>query len=168
MNTRAINFVGGGAQNFREWFTFIGQKALPDFPGSPYAINFKPSPPDSSAMMPMNVSIYSCGDTSLGCSCGDCPLSPACSNTKPPPPHEKETCLIRIGPLKVRCIEISMVVVYVLMASCFFGWATFYRRRHAMQPSSSTEPLLQSVEEDSSDTALKDSKLGVKVDLSVG
>ncbi|GAB2216208.1 hypothetical protein Droror1_Dr00023978 [Drosera rotundifolia] len=35
MNTRAIDFVGAGAKNFREWFSFIGQRAELDMPGSP-------------------------------------------------------------------------------------------------------------------------------------
>ncbi|CAH2075793.1 unnamed protein product [Thlaspi arvense] len=148
MNTRAINFVGGGAQNFREWFAFIGQKAPPGFPGSPYAINFKSSAPDSSAMAPMNLSVYSCGDTSLGCSCGDCPSSPACSSPEPLPPHEEDSCSIRIGPLKVRCIELSMVLVYILLVSCFFGWAALNRRGDITQPGGSSEPLLHPVEGD--------------------
>lgn len=52
-------------------------------------------------MEPMNVSVYSCADTSLGCSCGDCPLSPACSNIEPPSPSKEDACSIKIGPLKV-------------------------------------------------------------------
>ncbi|CAE6150022.1 unnamed protein product [Arabidopsis arenosa] len=163
MNTRAINFVGGGAQNFREWFTFIGQKAPPGFPGSPYAINFKSSTPESSAMVPMNVSVYSCGDTSLGCSCGDCPSSPACSSPEPLPPHEEDSCSIRIGPLKVRCIELSMVLVYILLVSCFFGWAAINRRRDITQPGDSSEPLLHHAEEDGINSETKENILGVKV-----
>ncbi|KAH0915844.1 hypothetical protein HID58_030290 [Brassica napus] len=142
MNTRAINFVGGGAQNFREWFVFIGQKAPPGFPGSPYAINFKSSTPELSAMAPMNLSTYSCGDTSLGCSCGDCPSSPACSSPEPlPPPHEEDSCSFRIGPLKVRCIELSMALLYILLVSSFFGWAVFSRTRDITQPDGSSESL---------------------------
>jgi Niemann-Pick C1 protein len=53
-------------------------------------------------MKPMNVSTYSCGDISLGCSCGDCPQSPVCANTDPPPHHEGASCAVRIGSLKVR------------------------------------------------------------------
>lgn len=86
---------------FPEWFEFIGQKAPPGFPGSPYAIDFKSSVPDLSGMELMNVSAYSCGDTSLGCSCGDCPSSPQCSNSEPPSPPKKDQCSIDIGPVKV-------------------------------------------------------------------
>ena len=28
MNTKAIDFVGAGARNFKEWFAFIGEKLL--------------------------------------------------------------------------------------------------------------------------------------------
>ncbi|VVB09583.1 unnamed protein product [Arabis nemorensis] len=163
MNTRAINFVGGGAKNFREWFAFIGQKAPSGFPGSPYAINFKSTTPESSAMVPMNLSVYSCGDTSLGCSCGDCPSSPSCSSSEPLPPREEDSCSIRIGPLKVRCIELSMVLVYILLLSCFLGWATLNRRRGITQPGGSSEPLLYPVEEDGIGSEPKESTLGVKV-----
>ncbi|KAJ6336666.1 hypothetical protein OIU76_006527 [Salix suchowensis] len=85
MNSRALNFIGAGAKNFTEWYAFIGRRAPLNLPGSPYAMTFKPSAPESSGMKPMNVSTYSCGDISLGCSCGDCPQSPVCANTDPPP-----------------------------------------------------------------------------------
>lgn len=84
-----------------EWFAFIGQKAPPGFPGSPYAIDFKSSIPDLSEMELMNIPPYSCGDTLLGCSCGDCPLSPVCSNSEPSPPHKEDSCSVRVGSLKV-------------------------------------------------------------------
>lgn len=54
--------------------------------------------------MPMNVSTYPCGDTSLGCSCGDCPLSPVCSDSEPPTPHKEDSCSIRIGSVKVDAV----------------------------------------------------------------
>ena len=85
-----------------EWFAFIGRQAGLNLPGSPYAIQFQPTAPESSRMKPMNVSTYSCGDVSLGCSCGDCTSSPVCSNTAPPPSHKGATCSVRIGSLKVR------------------------------------------------------------------
>lgn len=128
MNSRAIEFVGAGAKNFREWFAFIGRKASPNLPGSPYAINFRSDADESIGMKPMNVTAYSCGDTSLGCSCGDCPLSPVCSSSAPPPLHEKGSCSVRIGSLKARCIEVSVAVVYILLASLFLGWGLFHKR----------------------------------------
>lgn len=129
MNTRAIEFIGSGAENFREWYAFIGRRAGLNVPGSPYAITFKSNSSDSSAMKPMNVSTYSCGDTSLGCSCGDCPSSSVCSNTAPPSPHKKGSCSIKIGHLKAKCIEFVVAILYIVVVSVFLGWGLFRRRR---------------------------------------
>lgn len=85
-----------------EWFAFIGRRAGPSVPGSPYAITFRPNVTESSGMKPMNVSTYSCGDISLGCSCGDCPSSAVCSNSASPTSPKEGSCSVRIGSLKVR------------------------------------------------------------------
>lgn len=98
-----------------EWFAFIGRRAGLNVPGSPYAIGFRSDAPALSGMKPMNVSTYSCGDISLGCSCGDCPSSPVCSNTAPPGSHRMGSCLVRIGSLKVR-----KPVVLQSQSSCCF------------------------------------------------
>lgn len=148
MNTRAIEFIGAGAKNFKEWFAFIGMKAALGFPGSPYSINFKSSMSESSGMEPMNVSVYSCADTSLGCSCGDCPLAPACSSSDSPSPSKEEACSIRIGSLKVRCIELSVAILYVLFVSAFLGWGLFHRTRERRTPSSIMEPLLNALHDE--------------------
>lgn len=88
-----------------EWFTFIGQKAGANMPGSPYGIKFLPMPPASSGMKPMNVSSYSCSDDTLGCSCGDCPSAAACSSTSAPPAQKQRSCSIKIGSLEVRNVD---------------------------------------------------------------
>lgn len=97
---------------FTELFSFIGQRAELGFPGSPYAIDFRLSTPYSSEVELMNVSSYTCGDTLLGCSCGDCPSSFACSRPEPPP-HKRNTCSIKLGSLRVWFSDISM---------CLFVW----------------------------------------------
>lgn len=81
---------------FPEWFAFLGKRADLGLPGSPYAINFRSTAPVLSGLEHMNVSTYSCGDTSFGCSCGDCPSSLACSYPEPSPP-KKEYCSFIIG-----------------------------------------------------------------------
>uniref|UniRef100_A0A6M2E7I6 SSD domain-containing protein n=1 Tax=Populus davidiana TaxID=266767 RepID=A0A6M2E7I6_9ROSI len=135
MNTRALNFIGAGAQNFTEWYAFIGRRAALDVPGSPYAMTFKPTAPDSSGMKPMNVSTYSCGDVSLGCSCGDCPQSPVCANTAPPPHHEGGSCAVRIGSLKAKCVDFALTILYIILISMFLGWGLFHRKRERNQTS---------------------------------
>ncbi|GFY94496.1 patched family protein [Actinidia rufa] len=147
MNTRALDFVGAGARNAKEWFAFIGQQASLGLPGSPYAINFQTRIPESSGMEHMNVSVYSCGDTSLGCSCGDCPSTPVCSDVEPPSPHKKDPCSIRIGSLKVKCIEFSLAIFYILLVSTLLGWALFHRTGERRISSSSMKPLLSYTDE---------------------
>ncbi|KAF9683241.1 hypothetical protein SADUNF_Sadunf05G0192200 [Salix dunnii] len=126
MNTRALNFIGAGAQNFTEWYAFIGRRAPLDVPGSPYAMTFKPTAPVSSGMKPMNVSTYSCGDISLGCSCGDCPQSPVCANTALPPHHEGGSCA-------AKCVDVSLTILYIILISMFLGWGLFHRKRKGNQ-----------------------------------
>lgn len=84
-----------------EWFAYLGHQANSNEPGSPYAITFRSKSNDSSGMMPMNVTAYSCVDSSLGCSCGDCPSSSVCFDSLPPAPHVKQFCSIKIVSLKV-------------------------------------------------------------------
>ncbi|XP_076922652.1 uncharacterized protein LOC143584500 isoform X2 [Bidens hawaiensis] len=128
-NSKAIDFVGNGAKNFKEWFAFIGRKAGLQLPGSPYAINFRSDADVSAGMNPMNVSTFSCGDTSLGCSCGDCPSSNVCSSSAPQPLHETGSCSVRIGSLKTKCIEFSLAIVYILLASVFLWWGLIHKRK---------------------------------------
>ncbi|XP_038715394.1 NPC intracellular cholesterol transporter 1 isoform X3 [Tripterygium wilfordii] len=135
MNTRALNFIGAGAENFKEWFAFIGRRADPNLPGSPYAINFLPAVPESSGMKPMNVTTYSCGDTSLGCSCGDCPSSSMCTSMAPATTHKGRSCTVRIGSLKAKCIDFALAILYIILASVFLGWGFFHRQREKSQTS---------------------------------
>ncbi|KAL6995974.1 NPC intracellular cholesterol transporter 1 [Sarracenia purpurea var. burkii] len=111
-----------------EWFAFMGRKADPDVPGSPYKIDFLPTAPESSGMRPMNVTVYSCGDTSLGCSCGDCPSSPVCSSSVPPPSYKKGSCSVRIGSLKAKCFDFAIAILYIILVTGFLGWSLFHRK----------------------------------------
>ncbi|PPD94280.1 hypothetical protein GOBAR_DD08703 [Gossypium barbadense] len=129
MNTRALEFIGAGAKNFKEWFAFIGRRAPNNMPGSPYAIQFLPTVPESSGMKPMNVSTYSCRDVSLGCSCGDCPSSPVCSNTAISTSNKAATCSVQIGSLKAKCVDLALAILYIVLVSMFFGWGVFHRTR---------------------------------------
>lgn len=140
MNTRAIEFVAGGAKDFRGWYAFIGRQVGPNVPGSPYAINFPSSVPESSGMKPMNVSSYSCSDPSLGCSCGDCPSSPTCSSSASPPTSKSNTCSLKMGSLKAKCSDVAVAVVYIVLVSLFLGWG-FVHRKKEMSPAFKTKPL---------------------------
>ncbi|KAK9112478.1 hypothetical protein Scep_019997 [Stephania cephalantha] len=152
MNTRAMEFIAGGAKNFKEWFAFIGRQVELGIPGSPYAIDFK-STPDSPGIKPMNVSVYSCGDTSLGCSCGDCPSSPSCSNSacslekSIPAPLKLDlsrTSLVKRKPSLdlVKCIEFSLGILYIGFVSAFLGCGMFHRQREMRNPSPRMKSIL--------------------------
>ncbi|KAH7664268.1 Protein patched/dispatched protein [Dioscorea alata] len=147
LNTRAMDFVGGGAQNYEDWFAFLGRRANLNEAGSPYAITFRPNISDSSGMKPMNSTVYSCGDPSLGCSCGDCSSSSLCTENKLPVSQEKHSCFIRIGSLKIKCIVFSLGIVYVALISAIFGWGIIHLRRKKTGPSSKTKPLLNVMDE---------------------
>ncbi|GER42076.1 patched family protein [Striga asiatica] len=140
MNSRAIDFIGAGAKNFSEWFAFIGRRAELGLPGSPYAINFLPVAPKLSGMRSLNVSSYSCGDTSLGCSCGDCPSAPACSSSEPVAPPKQDSCSVTIGSLNAKCVEVAMAIVYIVVASIFLGWGFLHRKRTS--PTPQTKPII--------------------------
>ncbi|TQD98300.1 hypothetical protein C1H46_016121 [Malus baccata] len=139
MNSRAIEFIGAGAKNFKDWFAFIGRQAPSKMPGSPYAIRFPSSVTVSSGMKPMNVSTYSCGDNSLGCSCGDCPSATVCSNTVSLVSRKGGSCSVRIGSIKAKCIDLAVAVLYIALVSVFFGWGLFHRTRKT-KPASGTTP----------------------------
>ncbi|KAG5033741.1 hypothetical protein JHK87_008651 [Glycine soja] len=129
MNSRALQFIGAGAQNYKDWFSFIGRKAAPHGLGSPYAITFWPNATASSDMKPMNVSTYSCGDISLGCSCGDCPSSSVCSNSASTTTNKKDSCSVKVGTLMVKCVDLSLAVLYIVLICVFLGWGLYHRIR---------------------------------------
>lgn len=147
MNTRAIEFVAGGAQDFKGWFAFVGRQVGLNVPGSPYAINFSSNVPDSSGMIPMNISAYACSDTSLGCSCGDCPSSPTCSNSAAPSISKSNTCSIKLGSVKANCSDVVVAVVFVVSVSVFLGWG-FVHQKKKMSPVSRTKPLASATSSD--------------------
>ncbi|XP_047180849.1 NPC intracellular cholesterol transporter 1-like isoform X2 [Vigna umbellata] len=129
MNSRALQFIGAGAQNFKDWFAFIGRKAAPGGLGSPYAITFRSNATESSGMKPMNVSTYSCGDISLGCSCGDCPSSSVCSVSSSTTTSKKDSCSVKVGTLVVKCVDLILAVLYIILICVFLGWGLYHRIR---------------------------------------
>uniref|UniRef100_A0A7N0U220 SSD domain-containing protein n=2 Tax=Kalanchoe fedtschenkoi TaxID=63787 RepID=A0A7N0U220_KALFE len=141
MNTLAMDFVGGGAKNFKDLYAFLGRQAAPGLPGSAYAINFLSTISGLSGMKPLNVSTYSCGDTSLGCSCGDCPSSFTCSTSAPPRTHNESSCSLKLGSLNVKCIDFALAIIYIVLVSVFLGWGVHHRAKKQssvfkMKPSS--------------------------------
>ncbi|XP_020260992.1 Niemann-Pick C1 protein-like isoform X2 [Asparagus officinalis] len=142
MNSRAMELIGGGAQNYTEWLAFMGKRAGDGEPGSPYAIDFRSNIFASSVIKPLNVTVHPCGDPSLGCSCGDCPSSSVCSESAPPASHKNGSCRIKMGSLEVRCLELSLAIMYIAFICAILLWTLLHRRRVKKDPSSRTNPLV--------------------------
>ncbi|KMS99730.1 hypothetical protein BVRB_1g020980 [Beta vulgaris subsp. vulgaris] len=147
MNTRAIEFVAGGAQDFKGWFAFIGRQVGLNVPGSPYAINFTSIVPEASGMSPMNISSYSCSDTSLSCSCGDCPLSPTCTSSAAPSISKSKTCSVKMGSVEAKCSDIVVAVVFIVSVCVFLGWGFVHQNKKASTVSR-TKPLASAASSD--------------------
>ncbi|KAL6882622.1 hypothetical protein ACP4OV_011312 [Aristida adscensionis] len=140
LNTRAMDFLGGGAKTYKDWFAFIGRQAKPNEPGSPYSITFRSDFSDSSGVKPLNSTIYSCGDPSLGCSCGDCPSAAVCTGSMLPQLNTETSCSVKMGSLKAKCLDFSLVVVYLALLCAFLLWGLLYRTRGRSGFSSQTNP----------------------------
>lgn len=85
-NMPAMNFIGGGAQDYQSWFAFLGllkdKRPLPV--GSPFQQNFRVAGGGGDDARPEGFSgaldgdMAGCGDNALRCSCSDCPLGAEC------------------------------------------------------------------------------------------
>ncbi|KAL6652221.1 hypothetical protein ACP70R_011146 [Stipagrostis hirtigluma subsp. patula] len=140
LNTRAMDFLGGGAKTYKDWLAFLGRQAKPNEPGSPYFITFRSDFSDSSGVKPLNSTIYSCGDPSLGCSCGDCPSSSVCTGSLLPQLNTETSCSVKMGSLKAKCLDFSLVVVYLALLCAVLLWGLFYRTRGRTGFSSQAKP----------------------------
>ncbi|RLM65939.1 Niemann-Pick C1 protein-like [Panicum miliaceum] len=150
LNTRAMDFLGGGAKTYKEWLAFLGRQAKPNEPGSPYLITYRSDSSDSSGVKPLNSTIYSCGDPSLGCSCGDCPSSSVCTGSLLPQLNTETSCSVKMGSLKAKCLDFSLVVVYLALLCAFLLWGLLYRTRGRTAFPLKTKPLRNS--DDKSDS----------------
>lgn len=86
---------------FADWLSFMGHRAGLYEAGSPYQITFKTSGEEVMGMRLLNTSVTPCWDSSLGCSCGDCPSASSCAEPLPPPSNDDVGCSVKIGALKV-------------------------------------------------------------------
>eukprot|EP00249_Psilotum_nudum_P020094 c27562_g2_i2 orf=166-3330(+) len=144
MNTRAMDFVGGGAKSAEEWLSFLGMEAELYEPGSPFAIRFISSLPKAGAMRPLNVPVVPCWDSSLSCSCGDCPSASVCSEISPSVANSTSHCSVHIGSIEIKCVDLALTILYILVISAIFFSMHAWKRG---QGQSIDEPLLCSMED---------------------
>lgn len=102
-NGYVMDFIGGGAKDYKAFFAFLGQKRLG---GSPFQINFPDIPASPSDMTPLTLEPKSCKDANelYRCSCVDCPTT--CPNL-PDLPSDKK-CYAGLLP----CWSLAMVLIY--------------------------------------------------------
>ena len=104
---KAMGFIGGGAKNYSEFLSFLGEKRV--FLGSPFQINFLEKPKnDSKEMTSLNIKPHACNDTdpAFRCSCVDCP------DVCPTLPEVKDVEYCHVGMLP--CLSFAVIVIYTL------------------------------------------------------
>ncbi|KAK9823955.1 hypothetical protein WJX72_006638 [[Myrmecia] bisecta] len=117
-NQKAMQFLGGGAKNFTEWFAFLGLVKDKRFPptGSPFQLNFPGEAATPAGMTPMNKSVPPCWDPALRCSCGDCPDGPTCIPPPPAPPPKGSGCTaLGLAPTSLSCLDFGLLAVYLAL-----------------------------------------------------
>ncbi|GAQ79217.1 putative Niemann-Pick C type protein [Klebsormidium nitens] len=138
MNTRAMDFIGGGATDYHEWFAFLGNKADLYLPGSPFAITFPDDPPPHSGLTALDMPVIACSDPAFACSCGDCPSADGCAPPEPSGGNEtRHGCEVQLLGQKFACLDVGLAVAflaYLVLVAVI--WASMLRR-----------PARQSVEE---------------------
>ncbi|KAI0396560.1 patched family-domain-containing protein [Xylariaceae sp. FL0594] len=133
-NSRAMNFIGGGATNSTDFLKFLGkEQGL----GSPFQINF-PAEYSEPGMSGQDMKPKKCNDEdpNFRCSCVDCPA--VC----PELPAVKEAGSCRVGLLP--CLTFASILVYgvlffslVLAVGGHIAWQKYQQRqserRHLLQ-----------------------------------
>ncbi|ORY17476.1 patched family-domain-containing protein [Clohesyomyces aquaticus] len=108
-NGNAMDFIGGGANNYTQFLKFLGDKKLL---GSPFQMNFpRPNATEFPDMVPMNKRAYPCNttDEKYRCACLDC--GGACAEPLDVP--EAKQCYVGLLP----CLSFAVIIVY----SVFLG-----------------------------------------------
>ncbi|KAI1074177.1 multidrug efflux transporter AcrB transmembrane domain-containing protein, partial [Whalleya microplaca] len=136
-NSKAIDFIGGGAKNYSQLLKFLGdEKAI----GSPFQINF-PTEYSEPDMAPRDMKPKKCNDEdpNFRCSCVDCPA--VCPEL--PAVDERGSCRVGVLP----CLSFASIFTYSILLFTFvvalvghIAW-----RRHAQRRSERLH-LLQGAE----------------------
>jgi Niemann-Pick C1 protein len=143
-NGKAMDLIGGGAQNYTQFLKFLGDKK---FLGSPFQMNFpRPSEKSFEGMEPMDMSTRNCNDPDKAyrCACVDCPGS--CAEL--PDVAKDELCYVGLLP----CLSFAAIIVYsvflILMVVAVSGHVAY--QKHAKSKSERLR-LLQDVPSDDED-----------------
>ncbi|EKJ70120.1 hypothetical protein FPSE_09646 [Fusarium pseudograminearum CS3096] len=107
-NSRAMDLIGGGAKNYTEMLTFLGNKK--PFAGSPFQINF-PTQQKVPKLQPVDMKPKKCNDEdpNYRCVCVDCPE--VCA--KLPEVKDSKSCKVGLLP----CLSFASIFVYGVLVS---------------------------------------------------
>ncbi|KAF4458832.1 hypothetical protein FALBO_14422 [Fusarium albosuccineum] len=126
-NSRAMDLIGGGAENYTEMLKFLGKKK--PLLGSPFQINF-PTDYSDPEMHPLDMKPKKCNDEDpdYRCVCVDCP------EVCPELPDVKDSNSCHVGLLP--CLSFASIFVYsVLLLTLVVGvfghvaWKKYAQRR---------------------------------------
>lgn len=136
-NGFALDLLGGGATNYKEFLKFLGDEK-PLLGGSPFQIDFKYN--DSNETLPsgmeyLNTKVYNCSDPIYKCSCSDCP-------DKCPTLDKVSYSQCKVGYLP--CFSFAVIMVYLglgVISLAFLSWANRSRRVQLLEESAYSNHL---------------------------
>lgn len=112
-NSKAMALIGGGAQNYTEFLTFLGKQRLG---GSPFQMNF-PREYAEPGMAPRQAKPKKCNDEdpNFRCACIDCPA--VCPEL--PTLKKAQSCHVGVLP----CLSFASILTYSVLAALALVWA---------------------------------------------
>lgn len=109
-NGFAMDLIGGGAKNYKEFLKFLGDEK-PLLGGSPFQMDFQYNN-DSSNPNYLNKEVFGCNDSKYKCSCSDCPdICPTLDNVS------HKACKVGVLP----CFSFSVLIIYAFALIFFIG-----------------------------------------------
>ncbi|KAJ0426564.1 patched family-domain-containing protein [Aspergillus carlsbadensis] len=125
---KAIDFIGGGANNYTQFMKFLGDKK---FLGSPFQINYRTEPPaDSQGMKALPIHTKTCNDAdpAYRCSCVDCP--DVCPEL--PAIQTEKQCHVGLLP----CMSFTVILIYSIFLLAIAGFSSYfsYKERRYRKP----------------------------------
>lgn len=119
-NGYAMDLIGGGAKNYKDFLKFLGDKK-PLLGGSPFQMNFywSSQPHDIERSVQ---DAKPCNDPDYKCACTDCDIScPTLDPVKRIGDEYDFSCKIGMAP----CASVLAVVIYILLIGMGLGWIAF-------------------------------------------
>ncbi|CAN3368718.1 NPC intracellular sterol transporter 1-related protein 1 [Diutina catenulata] len=119
-NGRAMDLIGGGAQNYSQFLEFLGDEK-PMLGGSPFQINFAYEGKKHFVPRGKAGDMKGCSDEDYRCACPDCPSS--CPEL--PAVRVRDRCTV--GGL--HCFSFAIAITWACLFAILLGYHLYMRRR---------------------------------------